>query len=121
MVLTGQISVGLTIKVKDGGIMKKIIILIVMLGMFTIVLAKTTRVTTGVGKVTIKESSWGTDYIKIRCNNGLVIEADWERDSNISGFGYDLIDVRVNENYNKMAVYMTVRGCIVKYLNGEYR
>lgn len=101
--------------------MKKKIILIMMLGMFAIAPAKTTRVTTGVGKVTIKESSCGTDYIKIKCNNGLVIEADWERDSNTSGFGYDLIDVRVSESYNKMTIYMTVRGCIVKYLNGEYR
>lgn len=90
-----------------------------MLGVNKTSEAKTTRVTTGVGEVKIKEG-YGTDYIKIKTNSGLIIEADWESESNISGFGYDLIDVRVSENYNKMAVYMTVRSHIVAYLNGEY-
>ncbi|MGO2117902.1 MAG: hypothetical protein ACTH29_03080 [Fusobacterium sp.] len=90
-----------------------------MLGLNEVSEAKTTRVTTGFGKVKIKEG-YGTDYIRIKTNSGLIIEADWESESNISGFGYDLIDVRVSEDYNKMAIYMVIRSHIVAYLNGEY-
>ena len=90
-----------------------------MLGVNKTSEAKTTRVTTGVGKIKIKEG-YGTDYIKIKINSGIIIEVDWESESNISRFGYGLIDVRVSGNYNKMAVYMTIRTYIVAYLNGEY-
>lgn len=103
--------------------MKKYLFMIVlmttMLGLNEVSEAKTTRVTTNVGKVKIKEG-YGTDYIRIKTNSGLIIEADWESESNISGFGYDLIDVRVSETYNKMAVYTIVRAHILAYLNGEY-
>ena len=97
-----------------------VFLLTVMLGVNKVSEAKTTRVTTKVGKVKIKEG-YGNDYIQIKTNSGLIIEADWEADSNISGFGYDLIDVRVSQDYNKMAVYMLVRTHIVAYLNGEYK
>jgi hypothetical protein len=100
---------------------KTLILLISLIFIFSqISEAKTTRVNLKIGKAVIKEKSFATDYLKITCNNGLVIEVDWESSTNESGFGYDLIDVQVSEDYNKMTIFMTVRNIIVNYLNGEY-
>ena len=102
--------------------MRKLLFISVFVLLFfpKMVEAKTKKVDTELGKAVIKESSFGKDFLKVTCNNGLVIEADWESSTNESGFGYDLIDVRVSEDFDEFTVYLIVRGIIANYLNGEY-
>ncbi len=77
------------------------------------------RVEVGAGDVTITLHADSLNHIKIECNNGLVIDSDWE-ESYGSEFGYELYDVEVNQDYNKLAVFVTLRGVLANYLNGEY-
>jgi Zn-finger nucleic acid-binding protein len=81
--------------------------------------AKVTRVETGVGDVTITDDEDDISHVKIECNNGLEIEADWKRNP-YNDFGYDIYEPTVNQNYNRLAVMMTARGAIASYLRGEY-
>lgn len=79
-----------------------------------------TTVETDVGKVRITDKGDdGLSHVTIECNNGLVIDADWKRNS-YNEFGYDVYEPSVSEAYNRFAVMMTVRGVIANYLNGNY-
>jgi hypothetical protein len=78
-----------------------------------------TRVTTGVGDVIVIDDKDGTSTIEIICNNGLIIKADWVRNS-LNEYGYDIYEPEVNRDYNRLAVMITARGAIASYLRGEY-
>ena len=81
---------------------------------------KVTTVETEIGKVRITDR--GDDersQVKIECNNGLVIEAEWQRNA-YNDFGYDVYEPSVSESYNRLAVMVTVRSAIANYLNGNY-
>ena len=83
-------------------------------------LAKTKIVQIGAGKATITDKkSNGRSHVKIECNNGLVIDADWQRNS-FNDFGYDIYEPTVSMDYNRLAVMATARGVIASYLRGEY-
>ena len=72
------------------------------------------------GHVTITDrEEKGPSHVKIECNNGLVIDADWERNAS-DKFGYDIYEPEVNQTYNRLAVMMTARTVIASYLNGKY-
>ncbi|MFM8495837.1 MAG: hypothetical protein ACKOEM_09980 [Planctomycetia bacterium] len=77
------------------------------------------RIKVGVGDVIITRKAQGLSHINIRCNNGLVIKADWQVNP-LNDFGYDLYEPEVNQTTNRMAVMMTTRGIIAAYLRGEY-
>ena len=77
------------------------------------------RIEVGVGKVIITRKAQGLSHINIRCNNGLIIDADW-RVNLANDFGYDLYEPEVSETTNRMAVMMTTRGILAAYLRGEY-
>lgn len=72
-----------------------------------------------VGKATITDAGSGVSHIRVECNNGLVIDADWKRNP-ANDFGYDIYEPSVNQDYNRLAVMMTARGIIAAYLRGEY-
>jgi len=73
-----------------------------------------------VGEATITDdTSGGVSNVRIKCNNGLVIKADWQRNSS-NEFGYDIYEPSVNMDYNRYAVMMTARSVIAAYLRGEY-
>jgi len=80
---------------------------------------KTKTVRLPVGTATITDDVAGTSHVRVACNNGLVIDADWKRNPS-SSFGYDIYEPTVNQNYNRLAVMMTARGVIAAYLRGEY-
>ena len=80
---------------------------------------KVTRVQVKAGDVTITDDEDGVSHVKIECNNGLVIDADWKRNS-ANEFGYDIYEPEVSETYNRLAVMMMARGVIAGYLRGEY-
>lgn len=61
----------------------------------------------------------GPSHLKIECNNGLVVDADWKRNAG-SEFGYDIYEPEVNKTYNRLAVMLIARGVIANYLNGKY-
>ncbi len=83
-------------------------------------LAKTKIVQIGAGKATITDKKGnGHSHVKIECNNGLVIDADWKR-NRFNDYGYDIYEPRVNRTTNKLAVMITARGVIASYLRGEY-
>jgi hypothetical protein len=83
-------------------------------------LAKTKIVQIGVGKATITDKKGnGKSHVKIECNNGLVIDADWERNS-FNDYGYDIYEPTINMTTNRLAVMLTARGVIASYLRGEY-
>ena len=83
-------------------------------------LAKTKIVEIGAGKATITDKKGnGYSHVKIECNNGLVIDADWQRNS-FNDFGYDIYEPTVSMDYNRLAVMATARGVIASYLRGEY-
>lgn len=83
-------------------------------------LAKTKIVQIGAGKATITDKKGsGYSHVKIECNNGLVIDADWQRNS-FNDFGYDIYEPTINRTYNRLAVMTTARGVIASYLRGEY-
>jgi hypothetical protein len=82
--------------------------------------AKVTKVEIGAGKATITDrGDDGLSHVKIECNNGLVIDADWERNP-YSDFGYDIYEPTVSETYNRLSIMITARGVIANYLKGEY-
>jgi len=72
-----------------------------------------------VGKATITDARSGTSHVRVECNNGLVINADWKRNG-ANEFGYDIYEPSVNQDTNRLVVMMTARGVIAAYLRGEY-
>lgn len=80
---------------------------------------KVKKVSLQVGNVTITDDKSGISHIKVECNNGLIINADWKRNA-INEFGYDIYEPSVNMDYNRLVVMMTARGVIAAYLRGEY-
>jgi hypothetical protein len=83
-------------------------------------LTKTKIVQIGAGKATITDKKGnGYSHVKIECNNGLVIDADWQRNA-FNDYGYDIYKPTVNRTTNKLAVMITARGVIASYLRGEY-
>ncbi len=80
---------------------------------------KTKTVRLQIGTATITDDVAGTSHVRVACNNGLVIDADWKRNPG-SSFGYDIYEPTVNQNYNRLVVMMTARGIIAAYLRGEY-
>ena len=72
-----------------------------------------------VGTATITDDRSGTSHVRIACNNGLTIDADWKRNP-YNEFGYDIYEPTVDQNYNRLAVMMTARGVIAAYIRGEY-
>ena len=80
---------------------------------------KITKVTIEAGDVVITDDEDGISNVEISCNNGLVIDADWKRNSS-NDFGYDINEPEVNMDYNRFAVMIIARGVIANYLRGEY-
>jgi DNA-directed RNA polymerase subunit RPC12/RpoP len=80
---------------------------------------KTKTVQLKVGTATITDDVTGTSHVRVSCNNGLVIDADWKRNP-YTDFGYDIYEPTVNRSYNRLAVMVTARGVIAAYLRGEY-
>lgn len=80
---------------------------------------KTKTVQLKIGTATITDDRTGTSHVRVACNNGLVIDADWKRNPG-NDFGYDIYEPSVNRDYNRLAVMMTARGIIAAYLRGEY-
>ena len=77
-------------------------------------------VETDVGNVQITDKGDNDlSHVTIKCNNGMVIDADWRRNS-YNEFGYDVHEPSVSETYNRFAVMVTVRSVIANYLNGNY-
>ncbi len=77
------------------------------------------RVKVEIGDITITDDRSGISHVKIACNNGNVIEADWERNS-FNDFGYDVYKPTVTMDTNRLAVMVIVRKVIVNYLDGNY-
>jgi len=77
------------------------------------------RIDVKLGKVIVTRKAQGLSHIQIRCNSGLIINADWKLNP-VNDFGYDLYEPEVNETTNRMAVMMTTRGVLAAYLRGEY-
>ena len=71
------------------------------------------------GDVTIRDDRSGISHVKIECNSGLVIDADWKRNS-FNDFGYDIYEPTVSRNTNRFAVMTLTRTVIASYLNGKY-
>jgi hypothetical protein len=72
------------------------------------------------GKATITDrEDDDLSHLKMECNNGLVVECDWDRNPQ-SEFGYDIYEPTVSEDYNQLAVMILCRGVIAPYLRGEY-
>jgi len=80
---------------------------------------KTKTVQLKIGTATITDDLAGTSHVRVACNNGLVINADWKRNP-VNDFGYDIYEPSVNRDFNRLAVMMTARGVIAAYLRGEY-
>ena len=80
---------------------------------------KITEVSIKAGKALITDDEDGVSNIEITCNNGLVIKAEWKRNSS-NEYGYDIYEPEVNQDYNRLAVMIMARGVIANYLNGEY-
>jgi len=80
---------------------------------------KITRVEAKVGKITITDDEDAVSHVRIDCNNGLQIDADWKRNP-ANNFGYDIYEPTVNRDENRLAVMMSARMVIAAYLRGEY-
>lgn len=80
---------------------------------------KTKTVQLKIGTATITDDPTATSHVRVTCNNGLVIDADWKRNAG-NEFGYDIYEPSVSRDYNRLAVMMTARGIIAAYLRGEY-
>ena len=81
---------------------------------------KVTRVSVQAGDAVITDrEDTGLSHLELTCNNGLVINCDWER-SSINDFGYDIYEPSVSRDYNRLAVMLLARGVIANYLNGKY-
>ena len=81
--------------------------------------SKTKTVQLKIGTATITDYPAATSHVRIACNNGLVIDADWKRNAG-NEFGYDIYEPSVSRDYKRLAVMMTARGIIAAYLRGEY-
>lgn len=79
---------------------------------------KTVQLKAGEATIT-DDTSGGVSHVRIKANNGLVINADWKRNPS-SEFGYDIYEPSVSMDYNRLAVMMMARGVIAAYLRGEY-
>jgi hypothetical protein len=80
---------------------------------------KVKKVKISAGDATITDDVDGMSHIKVECNNGLTIDADWKRNA-LNEFGYDIYEPEVNRDFNKLSVMILARGVIASYLNGEY-
>lgn len=80
---------------------------------------KITEVSIEAGEALITDDEDGVSNIKISCNNGLVIKAEWKRNSS-NEYGYDIYEPEVNQDYNRLTVMIMARRVIANYLNGEY-
>jgi hypothetical protein len=81
---------------------------------------KVVEVDVKAGHVTITDrEDKGLSHVKVECNNGLIIDADWQRNPS-SDFGYDIFEPDVNQTYNRLVVMMTARTVIASYLKGNY-
>jgi hypothetical protein len=81
---------------------------------------KVTRVTVQAGDAVITDrEDTGLSHLKLTCNNGLVINCDWKRNS-YNDFGYDIYEPSISRDYNRLAVMMLARGVIANYLKGKY-
>ena len=80
---------------------------------------KVKKVKISAGDATITDDLDGISHIKVECNNGLTIDADWKRNA-LNEFGYDIYEPEVNITSNKLSVMILARGVIASYLNGEY-
>jgi hypothetical protein len=80
---------------------------------------KIKKVKLSAGDATITDDVDGMSHIKVECNNGLTIDADWKRNA-LNEFGYDIYEPEVNITTDKLSVMILARVVIASYLNGEY-
>ena len=80
---------------------------------------KVKKVKLSAGDATITDDVDGMSHIKVECNNGLTIDADWKRNA-LNEFGYDIYEPEVNITSDKLSVMILARVVIASYLNGEY-
>ena len=80
---------------------------------------KVKKVKLSAGDATITDDVDGMSHIKVECNNGLTIDADWKRNA-LNEFGYDIYEPEVNITTEKLSVMILARVVIASYLNGEY-
>ena len=80
---------------------------------------KVKKVKLSTGDATITDDVDGMSHIKVECNNGLTIDADWKRNA-LNEFGYDIYEPEVNITSDKLSVMILARVVIASYLNGEY-
>jgi hypothetical protein len=80
---------------------------------------KIKKVKLSAGDATITDDVDGMSHIKVECNNGLTIDADWKRNA-LNEFGYDIYEPEVNITTEKLSVMILARVVIASYLNGEY-
>ncbi len=80
---------------------------------------KVKKVEIEAGDVTITDDVDGISHVKVECNNGLTIDADWKRNA-LNEFGYDIYEPEVNRTSSKLSVMILARGVIASYLKGEY-
>ena len=80
---------------------------------------KVKKVKISAGDATITDDVDGMSHIKVECNNGLTIDADWKRNA-LNEFGYDIYEPEVNITFDKLSVMILARVVIASYLNGEY-
>ena len=76
-------------------------------------------VQTTTGKAIFTDNPNSLSHLRLECNNGLIIDADWKRNP-LSDFGYDIYEPTVSETTNRLAVMMAARTHIAAYLRGEY-
>lgn len=80
---------------------------------------KITEVSIEAGEALINDDEDGVSNVEISCNNGLVIKAEWKRNSS-NEYGYDIYEPEVNQDYNRLTVMIMARSVIANYINGEY-
>ena len=80
---------------------------------------KIKKVKLSAGDATITDDVDGMSHIKVECNDGLTIDADWQRNA-LNKFGYDIYEPEVNITTEKLSVMILARVVIASYLNGEY-
>lgn len=67
-----------------------------------------------IGNPVVTDATSGMSHVRVECNIGLVIDADWRRNA-ANEFGYDIFEPSVNQDSNRLAVMMTARGIIAAY------
>ena len=77
------------------------------------------RFEVNLGKVLIVRKAQGISRITINRNDGLTITSGWQINPG-NDFGYDLYDVEVSRDSNKLEVFMQLRRILAAYLRGEY-